>query len=605
MEQLKMYFLPGTPLSAPPLPEGITLSRFDGSEKDLHAWAECLRDGQLIEGRSDEQAYADTIAGIDDIVPTEDIWFLDKNGEHVATVTGFLYRDENVGDIHMVGVRKDCRGQGLSKYVLAAATGHVLKKGPRYIKLTTDEFRRAAIRSYLSMGFRPVLYDYGMEKRWLAVMESFGVDSLDMLYEDASFFRTLSLGETPERVKVGVLGAGRGLSIMSYCEHSDNAELVAVCDSDPACLAEVKARYPGVALYSDYDAFLSHGFDLAVLANYANEHAPFAVKALERGVNVLSELLPVQNMAEAVALVEAVEKSGKLYIYGENCCFMPAPYKMYKLFKKGRLGEFRYGEGEYLHNCEPDWQWHSHARRDHWRNRMTAFYYCTHSLGPLVRMAGSRPVSVTGFEAPYTEKMRRMGASGAPFGMEVVTLESGAIIKSLHGVGPAKYSLWFRAEGDKGVVESARDLAENGGVGTLLMNADETEGSDDGLFHDTNVTDGLTELAEGAGHGGGDYYLLYNAMERVKGNKQAEVIGVYEALDMFLPGLFAYFSVLDGGRPQAIPDLRDPAERERWRHDTRCTDPKAAGDQLLPSYSKGNPDIPDSVYEELMKKRVK
>ena len=33
----------------------------------------------------------------------------------------------------------------------------------------------------------------------------------------------------------------------------------------------------------DFDAFLSHEMDLVVLANYANAHAPFAVKALKAG----------------------------------------------------------------------------------------------------------------------------------------------------------------------------------------------------------------------------------------------------------------------------------------------------------------------------------
>ena len=51
-----------------------------------------------------------------------------------------------------------------------------------------------------------------------------------------------------------------------------------------------------------------------------------------------------------------------------------------------------------------------------------------------------------------------------------------------------------------------------------------------------------------------------------------------------------------------IPDLRDPAEREKWRNDTACTDPKVAGDMLLPCFSRGNVEIPDQVYE-LMKKK--
>ena len=32
-----------------------------------------------------------------------------------------------------------------------------------------------------------------------------------------------------------------------------------------------------------------------------------------------------------------------------------------------------------------------------------------------------------------------------------------------------------------------------------------------------------------------------------------------------------------------------------------CTDPEVAGDMLIPSYSKGNPDIPDSTYERIRK----
>lgn len=48
--------------------------------------------------------------------------------------------------------------------------------------------------------------------------------------------------------------------------------------------------------------------DAVVLANYANEHAPFAIKCLNAVKHVYSEVLPVQNMKEAVELIEAIEK---------------------------------------------------------------------------------------------------------------------------------------------------------------------------------------------------------------------------------------------------------------------------------------------------------
>jgi hypothetical protein len=86
-------------------------------------------------------------------------------------------------------------------------------------------------------------------------------------------------------------------------------------------------------------------------------------------------------------------------------------------------------------------------------------------------------------------------------------------------------------------------------------------------------------------------------VERLLGNRKADIIDVYEALDMFLPGLFAYRSILNGGKPMPIPDLRDKAQRELWRNDTACTDPRIAGDMLLPTTSGGTPDIDDGVYD--------
>ena len=63
--------------------------------------------------------------------------------------------------------------------------------------------------------------------------------------------------------------------------------------------------------------------------------------------------------------------------------------------------------------------------------------------------------------------------------------------------------------------------------------------------------------------------------------------------------MFAYRSVLKGGIPLEVPNLRDSAVREQYREDTMCTDPNVAGDMLIPAFSKGNPDIPPVVYENV------
>ncbi len=401
-----------------------------------------------------------------------------------------------------------------------------------------------------------------------------------------------------KKVKIGVLGGGRGASMIQYCEHSDNAELVAICDKNPDVLKmqQETLKDDRITYYDNFEDFLTHDMDAVVLANYAHEHAPFAIRAMKRGLHVFSEVLPCQTMKEAVELIEAVEETGMIYAYGENYCYMPAPYEMRKRYKEGTIGEFEYGEGEYIHNCETVWPSLTFGEHDHWRNRMYATFYCTHSLGPIIHITGLRPVSVIGFEGTKMERNLRIGKRCGQFGIEMVTLENGGIVKSVHGQ-LYKNSVWYSVYGSKGEMESGREAARAGKFGRIYVKADEYSGGYDTQKYETYEPKfGMEDKPEGFGHGGSDFYSMYHFVEKVRGNPNADTIDVYEAMDMFLPGMFAYRSILKGGVSVKIPNLRDKAQRELWRNDTACTDPAIAGDMLLPTMATGTPEIDPGVY---------
>jgi len=408
-----------------------------------------------------------------------------------------------------------------------------------------------------------------------------------------------------QTVKIGVLGVYRGRTMIEYCKHDSRVKLAAVCDKRKDALQKMKEELndESISYYENFEDLLESDVDAIVLANYANEHAPYAVKCLEHGKHVLSEVMPVQNFAEAVALGEAVEKTGKIYDYAENYCYMVAPREMRRLYKSGALGEFEYGEGEYLHNCEAGWHTITYGDPNHWRNNMSAFFYSTHSIGPLIHITGLKPVKVTGFEMPYNIRMARMGAKAGWGSLIIITLENGAVIKSLHGVGPSKNSVWFSVYGSLGTAESRRETAEgNCAIYTAL---DEFEGENADRKNKYTPKDEFSERAEAAGHGGSDFFTMWHFVSKILGEENAEIIDVYEALDMFLPSLLAYRSVLAGGVSMDVPNFRNPAEREKYRRDFACTDPKVAGDMLQPSYSKGNPYVPSEVYEKLRKAYLK
>ncbi len=405
-----------------------------------------------------------------------------------------------------------------------------------------------------------------------------------------------------DKIKVGVLGVYRGGSMIDYCKIAENAEVVAICDKLKDRLQEQKENNKelDITYYDNFDDFIKHDMDAVVLANYANEHAPFAIKAMKAGKHVFSEVLPVQTMKEAVELIETVETTGKIYAYGENYCYMAGPNEIRKLYRQGVIGNIEYAECEYAHNCEKIWPSIAYGEPDHWRNNMYSTFYCTHSFGPIRHITGLRPIKVVGFE-PYAltaiARKDRMGAKGGPFGVEMVTLENGAIVKSLHG-DIYKDSIWYCVYGEKGRMETAREDAQADGYDRVYVNTDEYPGG-----YSTNkletylATERENGLDKNFGHGGSDFWSMYWFIEKIKGNENADVIDVYEALDMCMVGMFAYRSILNGGAPVDIPNLRDKNEREKWRNDTACCDPKVAGDQLLPTRKGGTPNISPEVYE--------
>lgn len=606
-KQLKMYRMSTTPFTELTLPEGYSYSNYK-SEADKFEWVECCKNG-LVADDAGVEAFDNRIGGARFINMEKDVFFLDFNGEHIGTATAIHHTDINCGELHMVGMKSEFRGRGLGKYLNNAAIKKLLADGVDFIELTTDEWRIGAVKSYLNSGFQPVKYDIGMVTRWEYMLTALGIDSCEMLNDDTSVFGTVhrrNRDKTDRVVRIGVLGAGRGKTMMEYCKTAANAKLVAVCDSYEPSLKDIKEKFgDDIALYADFDEFLKHDMDAVVLANYANAHAPFAIKCMENGKDVLSEVLPVQTMKEAVELAECVERTGRTYAYAENYCYMSAPREMRKMYRDGLLGDFEYGECEYMHNCEPGWHVYTRGIPEHWRNTMYSTYYCTHSIGPMIHITGLRPVSVTGFETPCNDRMRRMGAKAGHTGMEIITLENGALIKSIHGVGCSKCSIWYSMYGSMGMAESSRELAGLEGVRHMYAEYDDTDVASDGMEHhkiDCDPKDELSENAGDSGHGGSDFYTTYFFVERLLGDNNAEIIEVYEALDMFLPGLLAYRSILSGNTPMRIPDFRDKAQREPFKNDTACTDPAVAGDMLLPSCSKGEVVIPEENYEILRKR---
>ena len=86
------------------------------------------------------------------------------------------------------------------------------------------------------------------------------------------------------KLRVGIAGLGRifDLNCRSYIGH-DDAEVVGLCDTDPALLQPRAALFPGARTTTDYREMLSWDFDLVDILTPYPVHADMTEAALAAG----------------------------------------------------------------------------------------------------------------------------------------------------------------------------------------------------------------------------------------------------------------------------------------------------------------------------------
>ena len=202
-----------------------------------------------------------------------------------------------------------------------------------------------------------------------------------------------------KKYKIGVFGAGRGADIATNFE-ALGCEITALCDFNEMRRNNVKGWFKSEpTMYSNFDEFIEHDMDAVILGNFFHEHAPYAIRCMEKGIHVFSECISNGTMAEGVELIRASEKyPDVVYFLAENYPQMIFNREMQRVVKTGTLGKLLYAEGEYNHPGDPDdlgFKRTYNYFSKHWRNYCSTTYYITHSLGPVMRATGATPVTVS------------------------------------------------------------------------------------------------------------------------------------------------------------------------------------------------------------------
>ena len=152
--------------------------------------------------------------------------------------------------------------------------------------------------------------------------------------------------DTNKKVRVGIIGTGwiAEAHINQYKKMPD-VEVVAGADLVPGKAEAFFKKFgvEGVRCYESGHAMLeAEDLDAVSICTYNCQHAPCAIDALEHGVNVMLEKPFTVTLDEAIEVMRAEKKSGKILTIGYQPRMSENMQMIKKIVESGELGKVYY-----------------------------------------------------------------------------------------------------------------------------------------------------------------------------------------------------------------------------------------------------------------------
>jgi len=163
-----------------------------------------------------------------------------------------------------------------------------------------------------------------------------------------------------DKIRAGIVGCG-GIANAKHLPSLKNfseVEVVAFCDiiEERAVKSAKNFGTPDAKVFIDYQDLLKEQLDVVYVCTPNRSHSRIAVDALLSGKHVMCEKPMAINYTEALAMVEAAKKSGKLLTVGYNNRYRPDSLYLKKECENGVLGDIYYAKAKAIRRrAVPTW----------------------------------------------------------------------------------------------------------------------------------------------------------------------------------------------------------------------------------------------------------
>jgi hypothetical protein len=419
-----------------------------------------------------------------------------------------------------------------------------------------------------------------------------------------------AFGKSRERLRVGLIGTGlRGQVHLDELLKRDDVNVTAICDIEKFMLdtalkqfEKAGKRKPRIYTGSDEawrEMIAKARLDAVIIATPWEWHAPQAIAAMKAKVAVGCEVVAGITLEDHWQVLRVQQETGTPYMLLENVCYRRDVLATLNMVRQGLFGELVHLEGGYEHDLRAvklnsgvpgkpygggvefgDKGWSEAKWRTPHSVRRNGDLYPSHGIGPCAMWAdihrGNRFTRITS----YASKSRGLhdyivdqGGNDHPnakvkFALgDIVTSQLACangetVLLTLDTSLPRPYSLGFRVQGTEGLW---MDVNESIYLEGKSPNSHKWEPAQPWLDkYDHPLWKKYAAAAEGAGHGGMDFFVMHAFIEALKRNEPMP-IDIYDAVAWSAITPLAEQSIAEDNRTLDFPDFTEGKWKERKR----------------------------------------
>ncbi|WP_426174225.1 Gfo/Idh/MocA family protein [Massilia sp. TWR1-2-2] len=405
-----------------------------------------------------------------------------------------------------------------------------------------------------------------------------------------------------QRLRLGMIGTGmRGQVLLQELLRRDDLDVVALCDIEPIMLGKAlkqieKFNKPRPKLFGEnrdpqaYKRMLDAGeLDGVIIATPWEWHAPMAIAAMQAKVPVGCEVVAGITLQDHWDVLNTQLKTRTPYMLLENVCFRRDVMAVLQMVRAGLFGELVHLQGGYQHdlravkfnNGDPAKPYGSGVEygskgwsEARWRTehsvRRNGELYPSHGIGPCAMYTninrGNRFTRINAFATKarglHDYIVRQPDGANHPSAKtsfklgDVVTTTlscaNGETILLQHDTSlPRPYSLGFRVQGTDGLWMDLNNSIHIEGK-SRAHQWEDFQAYQDKYEHP--LWRKYATAAEGAGHGGMDFFVIHSFVEALKAQAPMP-IDIYDAVSWSAITPLSEMSIAQNFQTLDFPDF--------------------------------------------------